>query len=134
MKIFLFALLLIQLHASDWIKTQDSVIDTKNHLEWQDTAMLDEYEEKWAMSKQHCESLKLSNNNDWRLPSKEELIILAKDKVGQKKFSHLSDKVFWTSQEDKDNFINALCIYSGNGHLSSNDKCEVNSVMCVRNN
>ncbi len=109
-----------------------SVIDTKNHLQWQDTPSLEEYEEKWHMSQQHCDGLHLESLSDWRLPTQKELISLAKMRDTKKSFSYLEEQIFWSNDEDAENPLNAYTIYIGNGHKSSNDKCETNNVICVR--
>ncbi len=121
------------LFGADLLKMPQSVIDTKQHLQWQDNSIIEEYEEKWNMSKQHCHGLHLESFNDWRLPTQKELITLSQNKAKKKKFSHLKKQIFWTSDEDINNPLNAYAIYIGNGHQSSNDKCEKNSVICVRN-
>lgn len=120
------------LTAGEWVKSKESVIDTKHALQWQDNVTLEDYEEKWEMSSKHCSALMLDGHHDWRLPTKQELTWLAKSDAGKKRFSHLQKQVFWTSQEDLDDDINAFAVYIGNAHLSSNDKCEINKAICVR--
>ena len=121
------------LSGADWIQMPNSIIDTKQHLQWQDNTAIEEYEEKWNMSKQHCNGLYLDSFHDWRLPTQKELILLSHNKTVKANFSHITKQIFWSSDEDKNNPLNAYAIYIGNAHQSSNDKCEKNSVICVRN-
>ena len=117
---------------ADFIKMPNSVVDKQHHLQWQDTPMLQGYEEKWDMSRQHCVGLHLESFSDWRLPTKKELILLAQNRASKASFLHLQKQIFWSVNEDKNNPLNAYTIYIGNGHKSSNDKCETNNVICVR--
>jgi len=57
---------------------------------------------------------------------------LAKDIQGKNKFKHLQKRVFWALEEDSEDSVNSWAVYSANAHLSSNDKCEENAVICVR--
>ena len=117
---------------ADFVKMPDSVVDKKHHLQWQDTTKLEMYEEKWDMSREHCKGLNLDSFSDWRLPTQKELISLAQNKAIKASFVYLKKQVFWSANEDKNNPLNAYTIYIGNGHKSSNDKCETNNVVCVR--
>ena len=118
--------------ADHWNTKKESVIDTKNKLEWQDTKQIDTFDDKWEISQHHCSGLRLGGHTDWRLPNNKELIALAKNEKEKKHFKHLDKQVFWTSQTDPDNEVNAFAIYIGNGHLSSNDVCDTSRVICVR--
>ncbi|MFK5947761.1 MAG: helicase-related protein, partial [Methylococcales bacterium] len=53
---------------------------------------------KWAMAKSYCSSLFLSGYDDWRLPTKKELILLVPD-VKKGKLSYGTGGSYWTSQE-----------------------------------
>lgn len=135
MKIFLLLLtatVSMLFGAEGWLKAPQSVIDTKHHLEWQDTQEIAEYSDIFKMAKAHCEALHLLEKNDWRLPTKTELVRLGKSKEGKKLFLHLHKEVFWTSQEDANDDVNALTVFSGNGFVSSTDKCDTAYTMCVR--
>ena len=134
MKYILFTLLAAfsYLYAADVIQKQSSVLDTRHHLEWQDNQDLQENEAKWAMSKKHCASLSIGGNHDWRLPTNDELITLAKDPKTKALFRNLDTQIFWTSQEDEQDDLNAYEVYIRNGYLSTEDKCESGSAICVR--
>ena len=128
----LFYIFLGLLHANEWEHTSASEIDKTEHLEWQDTNVIETKSMKWEMAQKYCQSFSIDNKDDWRLPKKSELIELARDEEGQKKFKHLQNRVFWALEEDSKDDVNAWAVYSGNGHLSSNDKCDDNAVICVR--
>lgn len=134
MKYLFFILFFVfsYLQAGDVIQKKSSVLDTRHHLEWQDTEEIQEYEAKWAMSKKHCASLGIGDNHDWRLPTNDELTTLAKDPKTKAVFRNLDGQIFWTSQEDEKDDLNAYEVFIGNGHLSTEDKCESNVAICVR--
>jgi hypothetical protein len=134
MKMFVILLLSIvsALFGGDWVKKPHSVIDTKHHLEWEDTAAMEEFNDIWRLANARCEGLHLDAYSDWRLPTKKELGYLTKSKEGRSKFSHLQDEVLWTSEEDKSDDINVVTVFSGNGFVSSSDKCDSAYAVCVR--
>lgn len=121
------------LSSQNWEKSKTTVIDKQNRLEWQDIKDMHEYEAKWSMAETYCRALHINGQRDWRLPTQQELLELAYSKKGKSKFRHLENRVFWSSEEDNSDTVNALSVYIGNGHLSSNDKCEENAAICVRN-
>lgn len=121
-------------YGGELLQKEQSVVDTKNHLEWQDTPQIDEYDEKWAMSKKHCQSLHIGGYSDWKMPTKAQLLLLSKYQEAKGQFRNLADQVFWSIDEDPQDDLNALAVYIGNGHVSTNDKCETNKTICVRTN
>ncbi|HFB53324.1 MAG TPA: DUF1566 domain-containing protein [Sulfurimonas autotrophica] len=128
MKKLLITILLvagINLFAKDGI-----VKDSKNHLQWQDN--VEHSELIWKLSKGYCSQLNLGGFHDWRMPDREELIGLAKNKKLKRLFVNLEDALYWTRSEDKDDNLFAYTIYSGNGHDSISDKCDKYFVLCVR--
>ncbi len=134
MKIVLILLLffLNSLSADKWENRPNTKIDQTAHIEWQDTSVIESTDLKWELAKKYCEGLHIGEKDDWRLPRKKELLGLAHDMQGQKKFQHLQHRVFWAIEEDSEDPVNSWAVYSANGHLSSNDKCDENAVICVR--
>lgn len=134
MKIILIVMLFVcsSLFGGDWVKKPHSVIDVKHHLQWQDTESMQEFNDIWRLAKTRCEGLSLESYDDWRLPTTKELEYLGKSKEGKAKFSYLESEVFWTSEEDKNDDINAVTVFSGNGFVSTSDKCDSAYALCVR--
>ena len=82
------------------------------------------------MANSYCKQLKL-NGREWRLPTKKELVSLGKSENLKSKFKFLEEGVYWSSDIDQDEDLNAITIYSSNGFSSSNDKCDKNFIICV---
>lgn len=128
-------ILLIFLHTLAYANEQNgSFIDSAHHLEWQDSVDV-EREEKWVMSKSYCKSLRLLGYNDWRLPTIKELqsiIEIVQTPKQNEKFQYGTSSAYWTSEEYKEDKLNAWAIYMHTGHLFWNDKCDTASIRCVR--
>ena len=133
MKIFLIVLFLMvsSVFGADWVKKPQIVVDAKNHLQWQDSVEVAEYSDIWKMAKADCSSLTLLDYHDWRLPTQKELVSLAKSKEGKAKFTYLEEAIYWTSEEDKNDDFNIVTVFSGNGFVSSSDKCDKENFVCV---
>jgi hypothetical protein len=111
-----------------------SFVDTKNHLEWQDSPNV-EKETKWVMATRYCKALNYLGHNDWRLPSIDELktiIDIVQSPKANKKFQYGTTSAYWTGQEYKKDTLNAWAIYMQTAHLFWNDKCDTAYVRCVR--
>ena len=102
----------------------------QHHLEWQDSK--EPHEDIWKMANAYCKQLSLDGKNDWRLPTQEELVALAAEGDLKKRFHYLQKHVYWSTQSDPQEDLNAMAVYIGNGFVSSNDKCESNFIVCVR--
>ena len=126
-RVLTMILLLVGIH----LMAQDStVIDTKNHLQWQDN--VEHNELIWKLSRGYCSQLALGGFHDWRMPTKEELTALSKNKKLKKHFSHFENALYWSASPDKNDDLSAHTIYSGNGHDSISDKCDKYFAICVR--
>ncbi|WP_457745630.1 Lcl domain-containing protein [Sulfurimonas sp.] len=112
------------------IYANESVVDTKHNLQWQDNGH--DTEDIWKMSVGYCKQLHLDAKSDWRLATATELVALAKEKSLKKKFKHLQSHLYWSVDEDKNDELNAMTVYMGNGFVSSSDKCDKNFMLCVR--
>lgn len=130
--LLLICFCIYSLNADTWKKSTSSEIDKSSHIEWQDTPAIESTDFIWKMAVKYCQGLHIGEKDNWRVPNKNELLGLAHDIKGQKKFKHLQHRVFWASEEDSEESVNAWAVYSANGYLSSNDKCEKNAVICVR--
>jgi len=123
--LMLFVLLSMSLFAKE-----KSVVDTKHNLEWQDSE--EHTELKWKLAKGYCAQMRLNSFEDWRLPTKEELLLFSKEKSYRENFQYMSDDVYWSSDDDPKDDLNAVTVYSGNGFISTTDKCEKFATICVR--
>lgn len=123
-KIFIVSLLSLAIGLS---AEEQIVLDVKHHLEWQDNN--EKNIDIFKMAKGYCKQLDLGSYNDWRLPTKNELVTLSKDKELKKKFQYMTDNVFWSSDT---NFFDAVTVFSGNGFSSFSDKCDQYATICVR--
>ena len=112
----------MRLEAADLVKDKN--------LEWQDNR--EAKEEIWKMARSYCSQLRVDGKSDWRLPTPKELQELGKSHDLKKQFVYLEEGVYWSSQIDKDDEFSAITVYSGNGFISSSDKCEKYFVLCVR--
>ncbi|WP_457743803.1 Lcl C-terminal domain-containing protein [Sulfurimonas sp.] len=106
------------------------VVDKVHNLEWQDNVQRDEL--KWKLARGYCRQLHLNGFHDWRLPSHKELISLCQSQKIKKEFNFLDKALYWSLQNDKQEDLNAMTVYMGNGYLSSSDKCDKNFYICVR--
>ncbi len=104
--------------------------DQKNHLQWEDAPHA-VTEEKWKLSKQHCQALSLDGHNDWRLPTRKELMsLIPAAKKGKLHYNSLSG--YWTSEATDEFATEAWAIYLQTAHLYSEDKCQPAYRRCVR--
>ena len=111
-----------------------SYIDSKKHLEWQDSVNV-EKEQKWVMATRYCKALNYLGHNDWRLPTRNELqtiVDVVQNPKPSKKFQHGTTTEYWTSEEYKQDKLNAWAIYMQTGHHFWSDKCDTAYVRCVR--
>jgi len=108
----------------------ESVIDLQHHLQWQDSQ--EKNEDIWKMAVGYCKQLNLDSKNDWRLATSDELKLLGKSQTLKKKFKYFENHIYWSIEEDKEDNLNAVTVYTGNGFVSVSDKCEKNFMLCVR--
>lgn len=113
-------------------KHKQSVIDTKNHLQWQDMPDNQDLDRKYREANSYCKSLDLLSYNDWRLPTVKELqsmVAISKDK---KLFKFVAVDGYWSSEEDKKDEVNVMEAFSTNGHVFAADRCDTSHFRCVR--
>jgi len=123
------ALVMNLLIANDWLKKGDTVIDKKNHLQWEDDAKTDELVDIWKMVNARCSGLHLAGFTDWRLPTKIELQRLAKSQTAKANFAKLGRYLYWSADKDDSD---AFVVYVPNGFASKSDTCDKNYALCVR--
>jgi len=113
-------------------KHHASVIDTAHKLQWQDSVASEEFFDIWKNAKSYCSALHLDGHNDWRLPTKKELLLLSHDKQLKNRFQHLRERVYWSGDDDPEDDLSAITVFIGNGFVSTDDKCNDNGMICVR--
>lgn len=106
-------------------------VEKETQLMWQDNLATKNrsYEKFWYEAKQYCKNIVLNNYNDWRLPTKDELINLYKDYT---KLKYLSKYSYWSSSEFNNDNTKAWLVrqYS----IKYEDKTTYTyQVRCVRN-
>ena len=107
------------------------VIDKAQHLMWQQCSASDSYYRAYIFksAESYCENLYLLNYDDWRLPTAKELQTVFRNKT----LKDLIPDGYWSSDRDPaDPEDNVLAVYSGNGHIFSQDICEDTHIICVR--
>lgn len=131
MKIFIYLFFLFSCNYA----TENSFIDPKNGLEWQDTSEAENQLLIWKMAGNYCKSLNLDSHDDWRLPTRTELdtlLPIAQHKVTNKNLKFSSENEYWTKDEYEEDDTQAWEIHIGSGHPFFDDKCEKSNVRCVR--
>ena len=115
-------------------QAQNTVKDTKQQIEWLDTDNMQKFNGIWKLANSSCEALHVNQQDDWRLPTKDELQQLGRSRKLKTKFKHLETALYWSKDIDQssDGF-SAYTVYTGNGFISSTDKCKKNKMICVRN-
>jgi len=68
------ATFLIIIGFSFFLEANNTVIDSKTNLEWQDNSESNSTRIEWIDAISYCEKLDLDSKNDWRLPNKNELL------------------------------------------------------------
>lgn len=71
------------------------LIDSKQSLIWQDDKNVLTQKSSWSDATNYCQNLKLSNKDDWRLPTINELTY-ALDNID---FVYKSSESFWTNAQ-----------------------------------
>jgi hypothetical protein len=117
---------------ADVLQTKQSVIDTTHNLEWSDSQTLDEYFDIWRKANSICLNLSYGGHHNWRLPTTKELVSLSKNSSVKKAFRFMQEGVYWSSDDDQADDLNAMIVFIGNGFVSSDDKCGDNKMICVR--
>lgn len=122
-KIVLWNFMLLGLYAAEVV-----VLDTQRNLEWYDSE--DQYIEKWKLANSYCSNLDVDGHEDWRLPTKEELVSLSKDIQLKQQFKYMRNNIYWTSDKG---LFDSTTVFSGNGFATASDNCEKYAAICVRN-
>jgi len=129
--LFLF-FLLVSVSFAHWTRAKESVINSNTNLQWQDSVVNEELEDKWRLAESYCKTLNLLGFSDWRLPTKDELVAVSHDSKNSKVFKHVAQDTYWSSDVDAKDSVNEWSVYPTNGYASVNDKCDTAHLRCVR--
>jgi hypothetical protein len=112
----------------------NSFIDNSTNLVWQDNRSAKIVKKDWKYAKQYCKNLILDRENDWRLPTIQELQTIVdsktKVKVGMQNIAY--DDGYWSISEDTTDKANAWRIDFNDGDKYTFDKSYKTYVRCVR--
>ena len=118
--------------------SQETVIDNKTGLMWQDNLEVTTMQKQWLTDANfnagnyfntggetaisYCEHLNLAGFDDWRLPRIHELNYIIEDKTIFPVFQHVTLKKYWSSTTHEANPKNAFCISFKTGSVVSQAK------------
>ncbi len=117
------------------LSTAGVVVDRVTGLMWQ--RQLASTNAPWEKARQQCESLSLAGHNDWRLPSRIELVTLldttrTQPSIDTGAFPGTPNDWFWTSSRAADDPNAAWYVYFYFGYPRTDDVSNGFSVRCVR--
>jgi len=112
-----------------------TVMDNVTSLMWQQEA--DDTQRTWAEACTYCDDLSLGGFNDWRLPSKKELLSIVdcgsdNPSIDTTYFSGTNSSYYWSSTTDADDTSDACFVNFSAGSVNSYLKSDSNYVRCVR--
>jgi len=127
-------------NAGSFSRSNGVVSDATTNLEWQDDYSDNNNSIKkttWQNAIDYCENLTLNTQNDWRLPTKNELIsILDYNKnnpsINEKFKNTPSNDSYWSSTTIQFYHSGAWIVYFGHGNTDRAQKKASYYVRCVR--
>jgi len=135
MKWLISLCIILTMSYSEFLKSENIVIDSTQNLMWQDNIEV-KYQEDITLGKVYCEELVLNGYIDWRLATIKELQSLL-DQEGKKNFfnktfEYLSDGKYWSDTPNVVDKEQYWYIDFKSGVISNEDKGSINHIMCVR--
>ncbi len=133
--ILLIICIFSSMHAFEYEKSKNIVIDKQNNLIWQDNDEVTQYLETSITAKVYCENIVLNGYIDWRVPTINEMIniIDVKEKNAiNNNFKYVQPNLYTTSsffQED-DELLWAVDFKSG--VITTDKKRNENYIRCIR--
>jgi len=105
-------------------------------LEWQDNSQAKSTKLNWQDAKTYCQELSLTDYNDWRLPTIQELQSIVDisryDPAIKRGFSSVASSYYWSSSEDVSGAKRAWVVDFKYGYKNFRTKTNENFVRCVR--
>lgn len=118
--------------------TKQVVFDTRTGLIWQDSATVKTTQRNWQEAIDYCESLVFADRQDWRLPNRLELYLIADRSqfyptIDTDAFQNIASSFYWTSTTNVTETTSAWAVNFEYGDDSWRDKSsEAYYVRCVR--
>lgn len=123
-------------HAGDFADNGDGTIrDRETNLTWQQG---EQEPMRWEQAKSYCRSLELGGYDDWRLPTKAELLSLIEKSmfnpaINRRFFPDAQPKDYWTSSEGTSGVGSAAWLVNfGYGDTHFFNKSNAYLLRCVR--
>jgi hypothetical protein len=110
---------------------KEIVADQGSGLTWQKAF---ELKLNWTQATDHCGSLGLGGKNDWRLPTRKELMTIVKYRLNNpaSDFPGMPGVYFWSATTSSESEGFAWGINFRNGSLNNYDKASTQHARCVR--
>ena len=110
---------------------KEVVADQGSGLEWQKVF---EKALSWQQARDMCEGLKYGGKDDWRLPSRKELMTIVRYRMNNpaSDFPEMPAVYFWSSSTSSESAGFAWGINFRNGSLNNYDKASTQHTRCVR--
>ena len=114
-----------------------TVSDLNTRLVWQQGDSQNSREYDWDEAGAYCGKLVLAGKDDWRLPSRRELMSIVNygtsyPAVDEKYFPGCKSEYYWSSSTYTYNPLYAWDVYFGDGYVGANYKHDTYYVRCVR--
>jgi len=111
------------------------VTDTTTGLMWQQTVDLQSY--VWSAAKTYCDDLSLAGHDDWRVPTRIELVSLidvtqSSPSIDTVAFPNAPSEFFWTSSPMAGDATLAWSVFFGYGGTGQSAVDMPARVRCVR--
>ena len=116
--------------------SKEVVIDIKRKLMWQDDQNVKTIKRDWNGAIEYCKNLNFAGFDDWRLPSRMELLGITdkakSDPAIQDGFQNVVSDYYWSSSHRVSDSSFAWFVYFYGGYDGSHGKNVSDFVLCVR--
>jgi len=126
---------LIFLNGIELKKFTNVVIDTTNHIVWQDNDEVGDYKETSTMADVYCQTLILNGHTNWRVPTIKELqtiVDIQQQNTINKLFSHTTPDIYRTSTKFKKDSTYKWGIDFKTGEIKYINNIDKFCIRCVR--
>ena len=137
MKLFLLCVLFtVTIWADGFINKENIVIDSTNHLMWQDDQENIDHKENHIMTQIYCDDLILNGYINWRVPTLKEFLSIVDVKNKKiaidKTFQFVKQFEYFSNTQFVHNTNQFWSIDFATGAIKTEDKNKENYVRCVR--